>query len=97
MNKLSISINTAIYSKEALIAATYNYTSEYFVELSEDPNKASTIVVNLEKKDGKDMRETFEKDFLNALIDQQLRQDLNKQFGHIRDLIVEEAFKPVNK
>ena len=30
------------------------------------------------------------------LIDQQVRYNTNQQFGHIRDLIVEEAFKPVS-
>ena len=37
------------------------------------------------------------REFCNELIDQQVRYNTNLQFGHIRDLIVKEAFKPVNK
>ena len=33
----------------------------------------------------------------HELIDQQVRHNTNLQFGHIRELIVEEAFKPVSK
>ena len=35
------------------------------------------------------------KQFCNELIDQQIRYNTNVQFGHIRDMIVKEAFRPV--
>lgn len=97
MNYCSIAINTALYSKEAVIAAEYNYSADYYIEMSEDAECPSTIIVRFEKKDGSEVPETLKQEFLNNLIDQQLRVDMNRQFGHIRDLIVEEAFKPVNK
>ena len=39
--------------------------------------------------------EDVPKQFCNELIDQQIRYNTNAQFGHIRDMIVQEAFKPV--
>ena len=47
------------------------------------------------KDDGLD--ENIVKQFCNDLIDQQLREITTEKYGHIRDLIVEEAFKPVSQ
>jgi His-Xaa-Ser system protein HxsD len=53
--------------------------------------------VIFESKASQLVTEEVVKQFCNDLIDQQVRYNTEKQFGHIRDLIVEEAFKPVNK
>lgn len=49
-----------------------------------------------ESKDG-GLEENIVKQFCNDLIDQQLREFTTEKYGHIRDLIVEEAFKPVSR
>lgn len=58
----------------------------------ENPNFVNVV---FESKEGKIVTEDIPKQFCNELIDQQLRHNVNVQFGHIRDMIVEEAFKPV--
>ena len=60
-----------------------------------DSNQNSVVVI-FESKENNIVDASIVKQFCNELIDQQLRYDTNAQFGHIRDLIVEEAFKPVN-
>ena len=52
------------------------------------------VSVTFESKEDK-LDESIVKQFCNDLIDQQLREITTEKFGHIRDLIVEEAFKPV--
>ena len=84
----------ALYAKEALIAACYKFTDRFYVHQQADGDK---IVVVFESKDKNVVSEENVKHFCNELIDQQVRFNTNQQFGHIRDLIVEEAFKPVNK
>ena len=54
------------------------------------------MIVIFESKDDNVITIDIPKQFCNELIDQQLRYNVNAQFGHIRDMIVEEAFKPVN-
>ena len=54
-------------------------------------------MVVFESKESNSISEETVKRFCNELIDQQVRYNTNQQFGHIRDLIVEEAFKPVSK
>lgn len=92
-NAFQIKANLGIYNKEAVVATCYKYSGKYFVhqELNND-----SILVTLQSKDEQIVSEETAKQFCNELIDQQIRYNTNLQFGHIRDLIVEEAFKPVN-
>jgi His-Xaa-Ser system protein HxsD len=89
-----IKANLDIYNKEAVVAACYKFSGVYFVHQDIDDN---AIAVTLQSKDGHIVTEEIAKSFCNELIDQQVRYNTNQQFGHIRDLIVEEAFRPVNK
>ena len=93
-DKFQVVVDMALYAKEALVAACYKFTNRYFVH-----QLAEGEAVNLvfESKNGNAVSEETVKEFCNELIDQQVRYNTNQQFGHIRDLIVEEAFKPVSK
>lgn len=83
-----------IYAKEAVNATCYKFTDKFYVhqELTGD-----ILVVTFESKDGSTISDETPKQFCNELIDQQIRFDTNKQFGNIRDMIVQEAFKPISK
>lgn len=93
-DKFQVIVDMALYSKESLAAACYKFTDRFYVHQQTD---GENIVVVFESKDGNTIAEETVKQFCNELIDQQVRYNTNLQFGHIRDLIVEEAFKPVNK
>lgn len=89
-----VNVDMTIYSKEALVAACYKFTDKFYVHQQTD---GDTVKVVFESKDNNVVSEDVVKQFCNELIDQQVRYNTNLQFGHIRDLIVEEAFKPVSK
>lgn len=89
-----IVVDMTLYVKEALVAACYKFTDRFYVHQQTD---GDTVKVLFESKDGNTITEETVKQFCNELIDQQVRFNTNQQFGHIRDLIVEEAFKPVNQ
>ncbi len=72
----------------------YKYSGEYHIIAKDN---GDTFDIIFESKTEKPIAETKIKDICNDFIDQQVRIDTEKQFGHIRDLIVEEAFKPVNQ
>ena len=93
-DKFQVVVDMALYAKEALVAACYKFTHRYYVHQQTSGNN---VIVVFETKDGNAISEVVVKQFCNELIDQQVRFNTNQQFGHIRDLIVEEAFKPVNK
>lgn len=94
----SIAVDLSIYAQVAITAACYKYTDKYYIHQQSSEGKEKVVNIVFESKDSSSPVTTdLVKQFCNDLIDQQVRVDVNKQFGHIRDLIVEEAFKPVNK
>ena len=93
-NKFQVVVDTSLYTKESLAATCYKYTDRFYIHQLMENDK---IVAVFELKEGNIVPEGIVKQFCNDLIDQQVRYNINQQFGHIRDLIVEEAFKPVNK
>ncbi len=95
-DKFQVIVDLNLYAKDVITAAAYKYTHLYYIHQTTDSVNTHLVNVIFESKDGKVVTEEITKQFCNDLIDQQLRHDTNAQFGHIRDLIVEEAFKPVN-
>lgn len=93
-DKFQVVVDMALYAKEALVAACYKFTDRFFVH---QQTEMDAVKVVFESKDGNVVSDDVVKQFCNELIDQQVRYNTNQQFGHIRDLIVEEAFKPVSK
>jgi His-Xaa-Ser system protein HxsD len=63
-----------------------------------EPAQAGYVKVSLEFLDSCTDRDraTAETRFMNELIDQQLRLDLEKRYGAIRRLIVQQAFAPLD-
>lgn len=96
-DKFRIAIDTNLYAKEAITAVAYKYSASFYVYQETDVERTKIVNVTFESKDGNTVTETTPKDFCNELIDQQLRYDTEAKFGKIRDMIVEEAFKPVTK
>ena len=92
--KFQVVVDMALYAKESVVAACYKFTDHFYIYQQTNDNHINVV---FESKDGNIISEENVKQFCNELIDQQVRYNTNQQFGHIRDLIVEEAFKPVNK
>lgn len=93
-----VSVDLNLYAVEAITATSYKYTDCFYVHQQTAPDNEKIVNVILEaKNDGILVTAEIMKQFCNDLIDQQVRVIINEKFGHIRDLIVEEAFKPVNK
>ena len=92
--RFQVFIDMSLYAKESLVAACYKFTDRFYIHQQTSGNN---IVAVFESKEGNAVSESIVKQFCNELIDQQVRYNTNQQFGHIRDLIVKEAFKPVSK
>ena len=95
-NFIKIRVNSTIYGKEAILATNYALSGlcSTFIELGSE----GYIDVTLESLVGKEEDvelQRMKQCFLNELTDQQLRLDLNNKFGRIRELIVRQAFSPL--
>lgn len=93
-----VSVDLNSYTTEAITATSYKYTDRFYVHQQTAFDNDKIVNVILEAKNNNILvTADIVKQFCNDLIDQQVRVITNEKFGHIRDLIVEEAFKPINK
>lgn len=95
-DKFQVSVDLSLYTKDVITAAIYKFSHLFYIHQMTDIENPNSINVIFESKEDKIVTNDIPKQFCNELIDQQLRHNVNAQFGHIRDMIVEEAFKPVN-
>jgi len=92
-----VCLHRSFYSQTAIFAAAYKFTGKNIVKIF--PMDERSIGVLFKPKNGRTLTEV-ENDaqiFVNEVLDQQIRLNLEREFGHIRDVIVEYAFSPVKK
>lgn len=92
-----IEVDKRLYCEHAVNAACYKFTDNCYIHQQISKEDSNIILVTIEAKENCIFDEIMVKQFCNELIDQQVRFITEEKYGHIRDLIVEEAFKPVNK
>ncbi len=79
-------ISKTIFNKEVILKVTYLWQEDFNINISEDENN---YVLSVVSKTGTDFN--WDK-FNSELQEQQLKENLNNQFGTIRDAIYEKAF-----
>ena len=92
---LRLTLSKAIYEKEAVFAALYALSGWCLNRV--EPGPGETVIITLEllpPHRHRDLREV-ENRFLTELIDQQLRLELERRYGPLRELIVRHAFSPL--
>ena len=94
-----VTVDLRLYSKEAIIASIYKLSASFYIHQQMKEGSDQLVEVIFESKDESNVvvSNDIPKKFCNILIDEQIRYNTNQQFGSIRDMIVEEAFKPVTK
>lgn len=88
-----VSLPKRFYEKSAIFSAAYKFNTRCLVQVEPD-GEGRVLVMFVAKECGVDV-EVIAKEFCGEVLDQQHRLDLNRQFGHLRDLIVEHAFAPI--
>lgn len=93
-NKLSILLDQQLYSKEVLSKCFYWYGGEYDMSIN-IADKSRYRVTLVPKQDGREEAANFQQLISNisrSLADYQLREILDKETHHIRNLLVAKAF-----
>jgi len=87
------------FEKEPILEAIYEYANLYYINMQPYENKFVKVVFEAKQKADllNDQNDKFIKNFINKVIDYQLKKDLEKKYGHIRDIIIEYAYSPVKK
>jgi len=95
-DKANITIDSSIYDLQAINAASYAFNDDYYIVAS--PKEGTLVTVIFELKNNSSNRDIAIdiKEFLNTVIDHQVRLQLDRANGKIRDLIVSHAFSPLD-
>ncbi len=89
---LDIEISDKTYCKEAVLECSYVFTDRCWVRITH--SAGSTIKIRLEARHKNISLQGVVKEFRNALIDYQLRVDLEQKMRPLRELIIKKAFFP---
>ena len=93
--RVTVRLSKEIYEKEAVLAAAYALSGICKDTIEPVPEGHVTVTLELLEShrhlDPKDV----ETRFVNELVDQQLRLELDRRYGALRQLIVRHAFAPL--
>jgi len=94
--RLLVELSKEMYEKQAVFASAYKFTDRCVVLV--EPVGEGSVGVYFKSKSELDDSELMKiaELFCNEVLDQQLRLDIEKKYGNIRDLIVEHAFSPIS-
>ena len=95
-NVLSIDLNESVYSRDAILRTAYWFTDRCYLYIARHGSDVLRVHFKLKGlKTPNAVAETLEDaagEFLNSLLDHQLRHDIESQTGQIRELLVAKAF-----
>lgn len=83
------------FERDSVLTVSGKYSEQYFVSVQ--PVGEFDVEITISAKAHSSLSEDLLKQFMNDLIDQQIRIDLQKEFGQLRNIIIEYAFSPVSK
>lgn len=86
---IEIRVDKSVYSIDALLRTCYRFTDRAYVLLQEIDGSA--IEVHLVSRCGADLDDIIG-EFSNVLLDEELRDRLNNETRHLRELVVAQAF-----
>ncbi len=93
---LLLKLSKKFYEKSAVMNAAYKFTNKCIIVI--EPLEEGYVGVWFKAKDGQGS-ETISNlldEFCNEVLDQQVRLDLEKRYGTLRDAIVKHAFQPLD-
>jgi len=98
-NRMLVTLHKAFYEKLAIMSAAHGLIDS-FVVMVEPYDEEYTAVYFEPKKDIQIVENGLYEavqEFCNRVLDEQLRLDIEKRYGNIRDIIVKQAFSPVTE
>jgi His-Xaa-Ser system protein HxsD len=92
-----VELAAALYEREAVFAAAERLTDEYYIKI--EPHGEGTFAVLFQCKDESGCHdiEKAATEFINAILEEQVRLDLMKRTGPLREIIYRHAFLPIEE
>ena len=93
--RILIKLDKSIYEKEATMAAAYKMTDTCFIVVKLQEDNQFEVYFEPKNSQSEEELEAIAKNYCNEVLDQQTRLDVEKRYGNIRDLLVKQAFSPI--
>lgn len=90
-----ITAEKEFFERDCILRVVSEYTHKYFISFY--PDSEYSIRIDIAAKDNSDIDEILLKEFFNKCIDTQIKIDLQKEFGDLRQRIVDYAFLAVER
>jgi len=87
-NALIIKLIKDMYSKPSILKSCYKYTDNNYIFIDSIEKE---YIIYFQPKEKSNIENNIEKEFLNELLDQELRTEILKETKKIRDTIVNRA------
>lgn len=87
-------VDETVYSREAVLRACYWFTDRCYLFISRP--SPQRLLVSIRAKSGGPSLDSVTGEFGNALLDHQVRQDIERETSRLRELIVAKAFAEGN-
>lgn len=92
-DKFIVNLEKVFFEKESIMSAIYDYSSSFFTSMNSFDDKVSVFFTPKNEIYDLDLIENFS----NKVVEYQIKRDLEKEYSHIRDTIVEYAYSPLKK
>jgi len=90
----SFIVDPKVYRLDAVKKAAYKFADKYFVEVSMP--EPQYIRVSARHKSGSKLSKDEQQEFLNEILDQELREVVAEETRGVRDLLLAQAFSKVS-
>ena len=87
-DKVIITVDQKAYSLSAVKRAAYDFTDKAYIEISCTDDNSICLSIHLKENSPSDTIQ----ELLNHILDHQVRIDLEKEFGVLRNIIAAQAF-----
>jgi len=92
---LIVKLSKEFFEKEPIMEAIHEYSNDFSITM--EPTSEGFVAVTFIKKNTSNTDDEMVYNFSNRVIDYQIRKNLDKESGKIRDIIVEYAYSPLKK
>lgn len=91
-----LEVDSTVYELSAIYRSCYQFTDSLYLFLARDSEQPDTVLISLTPKNPEADLASCLGEFVNNLLDQQLRGVLAREMGPVRELIVAQAFHEGN-
>ena len=93
-DEFCLKINTNLYKKEVVMLVCSNFMDKHFIFVKQNSDRIIKLCFSRKNNADIDLK-SFIGQFCNDLLEYQIRDDIESKYHTIRELIVQQAFSPI--